>query len=82
MTKRLYQINAYRITTDKREYIVTLKHLRNTPNGNPRYKAVIIFIEDNTPSFYNAVYTFTGHYFGDYKEAEHIVKYHEERKEG
>lgn len=81
MTKRQYQINAFSVTTNTRHYIVTLERLNNDRNGNPRYKAVIIFPEENTKSFFNAVYTFTGHYCGEYGEAEHIVKYYESTRE-
>lgn len=77
MTKRQNQIDTFQITTEKRTYIVTLERLKNDYNGNGRYKAVIIFIEPNEKSFYNAVYTFTEHYCGRYGEAEWIVNYYE-----
>lgn len=78
MTRRLNMINAFSITTDRRNYIVTLERLKNTINGAPRFKAVIIFTEPEAPSFYNAVYTFTGHYRSDYQEAAEIVRQYEE----
>lgn len=78
MTKRQNQIDVFRVNRENREYIVTLECLKNDANGNPRYKAVICFI-DAAPakSFYNAVYTFTGHYLSRYDEAKWIVEYYE-----
>ena len=81
MVKRQYQIDAFRISTEKRNYIVTLEHLKNDTNGTPRYKAVIIFPEQNENSFYNAVYTFSGHYLGRFGEAKWIVEYYEKEIE-
>ena len=80
MIKRQNQIDAFSVSTDTRDYIVTLERLNNDRNGNPRYKAVIIFTEDGATSYYNAVYTFTGHYRGERSEAEYIVKYYEENR--
>ena len=78
MTKRQNQIDVFRINNAEREYIVTLECLKNDVNGNPRYKAVICFIDaEPAKSFYNAVYTFTGHYLGHYGEAQWIVEYYE-----
>lgn len=81
MTKRQYQIDVFQISTEKRNYIVTLERLKNDVNGNGRYKAVIIFPEQNEKSFYNAVYTFTGHYLNSFGEAERIVNYYEKETE-
>ena len=81
MVKRQYQIDAFQISTEKRNYIVTLEHLKNDTNGTPRYKAVIIFPEQNENSFYNAVYTFSGHYLGRFAEAKWIVEYYEKEIE-
>lgn len=77
MTKRQNQIDVFKISTEKSDYIVTLERLKNDSNGNGRYKAVICFIESNVKSFYNAVYTFTGHYFSEYDEAKWVVGYYE-----
>ena len=77
MTKRQYQIDAFKINTERNNYVVTLERLKNDTNGNPRYKAVIIFVEENTESYYNAVYTFTGHYLNGLGEAKWIVEYYE-----
>jgi hypothetical protein len=79
MVKRHDQINVFNIATERRSYIVALERLNNGINGNPRYKAVIIFPEEDTKSMYNAVYTFSGHYYGEYGEAEYIVKIYEEQ---
>ena len=80
MIKRQNQIDAFSVSTETRNYIVTLERLNNDRNGNPRYKAVIIFIEENTTNYFNAVYTFTGHYCGERSEAEYIVKYYEKNR--
>lgn len=77
MIKRQNQIDAFQISTEKGNYIVTLERLKNDVNGNPRYKAVIICIEQNTTIYYNATYTFTGHYLCAYGEAQWIVEYYE-----
>ena len=77
MTKRQNQIDVFQINIESRDYIVTLEHLKNDVNGNSRYKAVIVFIEPSQKQFYNAVYTFTGHYLGHYGEARWIVEYYE-----
>ena len=77
MTKRQYQIDAFQIKTNRGNHIVTLEHLKNDRNGNPRYKAVIIFTEEETKEYYNAVYSFTGHYLGRFEEAKWIVNYYE-----
>ena len=81
MVKRQYQIDAFQISTEKGNYIVTLEYLKNDTNGTPRYKAVIIFPEQNENSFYNAVYTFSGHYLGRFAEAKWIVEYYEKEIE-
>ena len=81
MIKRQYQIDAFQISTEKRNYIVTLERLKNDVNGNGKYKAVIIFPEQNEKSFYNAVYTFPEHYLGRLGEAKWIVEYYEKETE-
>ena len=78
MTKRQNPIDVFRVNIEEHEYIVTLERLKNDANGNGTYKAVICFI-DPVPvrKFYNAVYTFTGHYLSSYDEARWIVEYYE-----
>ena len=77
MTKRQNQINSYKINTERNNYVVTLERLKNDRNGNPRYKAVLVVIEQDTEFYYNAVYTFSGHYLCGYGEAQWIVEYYE-----
>lgn len=72
MTTRKNMIDAFRIDN----YIITLESLKNTVNGNPRFKAVIIALEDGTTNYYNAVYTFHGHYMNRAQEAAWILDYH------
>ena len=81
MTRQQNMIGAFRVVTSKREYLVTLERLNNDRNGNPRYKAVIVFTEPDSDSFYNAVYTFTGHYCGEQNESDYIVTYYERTHE-
>lgn len=72
--KRLNQIHAYKFKVKRAVYIVTLEHLKNDIYGCPRYKAVIICnTAENLPSYYNAVYTFRGHYWTDKDEAQYIL---------
>ena len=75
--KRLNQISCYKLTPTDRigVYLVTLERLHNTTYGCPRYKAVIIANIDDPDirSYYNAVYTFTGHYMSDRQEAQWIL---------
>lgn len=78
MTKKLNQINAFTVTTSRRNYIVTIERLKNDKNGNSRYKAAIVFLEEEEKKYYyTAVYSFTGHYCSDYGEAQYIVNYYE-----
>lgn len=70
--RRQDQIDAYKID----DYIITLERLHNTPSGNPRFKAVIIHTEPGAEAFYNAVYTFNGHYYNNSGEAKYILDYH------
>lgn len=72
MTRRLNAIDAYSIDG----YIITLERLNNTYSGNPRFKAVIIKPEEGTKAFYNAVYTFSGHYLSNIDEAREILRQH------
>ena len=72
MTRQLNQIDAFKVD----DYVVTLERLKNTVDGCPKFKAVVIHIEEGSKDFYNAVYTFHGHYMNNDKEAAWIVDYH------
>lgn len=77
MTKRKNAINSFYFLKDNKDYCVTLKRLKNTTSGCPRYEATIIYLHyDPNASLYNAVYNFTGHYFSEAKEAEWILDEH------
>lgn len=69
MTKRQDMIGVYHING----YTVTIERLRNTRSGNARYRAVIIY-----ENGFNAVYTFSGHYYDMVDECRWVVKFHEE----
>ena len=71
-------------------YLVSLERLKNTPSGNPRFKAAITVLHTKEPgtrfslkqNYYNTyVYVFHGHYLGDFYEARYSIQKHEERLE-
>lgn len=77
MTKRLNNVNIYKVVKGERVFGVQLEYLKNDYNGNPRYKATVYALDNfNGQNWFGYVYTFTGHYCGDLKEAEWIVDYH------
>lgn len=82
MVIRRVNRTVIKVTSNKgNDYLVTLDHLKNNAYGNPRYEACITSLakEDHYKNYYcGAVYRFTGHYFGDEKECEWVVNYHEE----
>lgn len=75
--RRCNQINAFSVNTEKSNYIVTLERLKNGANGQPRYKAVVIALNSGPNDYFNAVYTFSGHYFKESEEAQFIVNEYE-----
>lgn len=70
MVKRQVQLSSFKLTRGKTKYTVLLKPLKNTPNGNPRYGAIIL-----NKDGYNWAYAFDGHYYGEQQEAEFILDY-------
>lgn len=91
MIRRLNQISAYELTGIKGAYTVVIERLHNTPSGGPRFKAVIIKHEANKAGklsfedgrgLYNAVYTFTGHYYSEKAEATWILDQYENEIKG
>lgn len=74
MTKQLTNSTAYHI----KGYIVTLTHIRNDANGNPRFQADIAHLGDLNARHQSSVarYTFTGHYASDADEAKWILAHH------
>ena len=75
MTKRKTMLSVYTVNGVNGKYTVTLESLRNTPSGNARYRAVIIYNNG-----YNAVYTFTGHCYSPFEECKWITKFHEDHE--
>jgi hypothetical protein len=73
--KRNTNPTTYVVNGDKSDYLVTLERLKNTTNGNPRFKATIVDL--NSYCYHTVSYTFNGHYCGDFGECEWIVKHHE-----
>lgn len=75
--KRLNMISAYRrrieVNGQEREYIVTIERLKNTASGGERFKAIIIAYNETDNGFFNAVYTFKGHYCGEQGEVDFIL---------
>lgn len=79
MIKKKPMINVFRFFSfDDNDYIVTLKQLKNTNTGCPRYEAVIVEGVNHfqEKSMSNAVYTFTGHYLCEREEARWILHHH------
>lgn len=82
MLKRLNQLSIVDVTTKRGVYKVVLERLKNTYDGAPRFKAIIIIMEIfgaiGVTGTYNIVYTFKGHYHNDMGEAQWIVEQYEE----
>ena len=74
MTKRLDNTTTYLVNG----YAVTLTRLRNDINGNPRYQAELIPLDNLTKYGSSCAirYTFTGHFLSEKGEAERVVEYH------
>ena len=74
MTKQLTNSTAYLAYG----YIVTLTHIRNDANGNPRFQADIAHLGDLNARHQSSVarYTFTGHYASDAEAAMRILAHH------
>lgn len=82
MVKAYTSLETYKIG----EYTVSLERLKNTNNGNARYKAYLVRVENdpktqNTKFLHNAVYMFHGHSMSIYDEAKWIVDYHKKELE-
>ena len=73
MTRRFDNIQVYRIPTEHALYHVLLTRIKNDVNGKPRYEAFITTSNDDAAYHYR----FSGHYYGDAREADYIVGYHE-----
>lgn len=80
--KEQNQLNVIRLNYKENTYLVIMEYLKNTTCGAPRYKAIIIPLEDEeidpnngVISLFNYVYTFTGSYCSLYDEAMEILKH-------
>ena len=74
---------SYIITVKDSKYIVTMLRLHNSPNGCPRYNALVTpfeYLDDTSESLtYN--YNFRGSYLNERQEAQQIAELiHEKRK--
>lgn len=81
--RRLDNLSAYILTTDRGEYCVTMQRIKNNRDGNPRFKAYITTIKLKTGVYLSntrntVVYTFTGHYMSEEGEAKWILERYEE----
>ena len=80
MKRRLDTQNSFLISEEGRRYLVTLQHLRNSECGTPRFKAYITDLtaaeDDNDGFAWSHVYNFSGHYRGEYWEANWILLEH------
>lgn len=74
MTKQLTNSTAYHI----KGYIVTLTHIRNDADGNPRFQADIAHLGNLQYHHLSSVsrYTFGGRYRSDAEAAMWILAYH------
>lgn len=71
--KRLNQVTALKIRMKERDHLVIIERLKNTSYGCPRFKTTIVFLANDSESYFTAVYTFKGHYMSEQQEAEFIV---------
>lgn len=76
--KQLTTQTTYRLVRGATAYAVTLTTIHNDINGNPRYEASVTNLSDLENYGYAGAfrYRFTGHYFGEHKEAEFILDRH------
>ena len=78
MTKQRDNRATYRIKSRK-NYLVTIQHLKNTYMGESRYEATIINVDIQGTYIGSFVYRFTGHNMSEIDEARFIVNYHESK---
>lgn len=83
MTRRLDNKATYGVETDLARYLVTLTHLKNDINGNPRLSANVIVLEvkgnEHPGNYYTTYsYNFTANGIGEENEARWICRYREE----
>lgn len=74
---------TYILTVKECKYIVTMLRLHNTPNGCPRYNALVTPFEDlnETGESLTYNYNFRGSYCSERQEAQQIAELiHEKRK--
>lgn len=81
--KRLTNNSTYEVITERARYAVVMRHLSNTPNGQPRYEVDIIVLEvfgEKKPEkfFFSSCWRFKGHYMNDEGEAREAVRQYEE----
>lgn len=79
MTRRGYNRGAYRVTTEKANYIVTIERKNNSYYGEPRYKCEIINLDEFTGVYGCAVVYSTGGYGNESQIAKDIVRIHEQK---
>lgn len=82
MTKRLNNVNTYKITTSRANYAVVLERIKNDTYGNPRFEARVIVLEVfgdyvNPDYCYTSHYRFSGHFRDEIEEAKMIVEEYE-----
>ena len=82
--KQLTTQTTYRLVRGNTAYAVTLTTIQNDVNGNPRYEASVTNLSTlaNCGSAGAFRYRFTGHYFGEVREAEFILDRHLEKASG
>ena len=78
MVRQLTVQTSYICEGDKDSFVVTLRTLKNSEVGAPRYEALITRLSHLEKERQAGAwrYTFTGHYKGGRYEAEWILEYH------
>lgn len=76
MTRRLNDINTYKVNGKKGTYMVSLVKVTTDCNGNLRYRAIITKIVGDD-LYSSPVYTFTGHHYREIDECKYIVSVYE-----
>lgn len=83
MIRQRGNVAIYKVISEETNklYFVELLRLDNNYYGNPRYEGHIIRVENVMEYGYCGAHSFrfTGHYFGDEKEAQWLVSYFEKK---
>lgn len=80
MTKYKASYTTYKVHGEKTgiDYLVTMKRIKNTPSGNPRFEATVTPLvpfgfEPNGIEYLSHDYIFHGHYYDERIEAQFLI---------